>query len=241
MTSVPLSRLTTEGINEFRMYLAGLRSDPKLPVPHHLISDPRTSRAVQAAPRVELQHLATKRQAATLLVELLSQVEIASMSKDVGLWSWLGLVFFDSLCPEISGTRKVRADAHYILDVDHRRIYRHLLRTPFELLRAVPAFNRIFLDQPVSVHGELIEQIAGGRLYVIRAPSIAETVERLYFDSHAGGPKRGATSERRKGNLRSRLPIRVAQLQLTYDVEGMSSDQLLDALGEEFTGWLDSA
>jgi len=241
MTSIPLSRLTIEGIDEFRAYLAGLRDDPRLPVPRHLIEDPRKSRAIPAAPRINLQPLTTKRQAATLLVELLSQVEITAISKDVGLWSWLGLVFFDSLCPESNGTRNVRADAHYILDVDHRRIYRHLLRTPFELLRAIPVFNRIFLDQPVSVHGELIEQIAGGRLYVIRAPSIAETVERLYFDSQTGGPKRGATSERRKGNLRSRLPIRVAQLQLTYDVEGMTADQLIEALGDEFTGWFDPA
>jgi hypothetical protein len=183
----------------------------------------------------------TKRDAAQYLHDLLNSLRIEDLRRDVGLWSWLGLFFFDEICPMEGKVRRVKADAHYILDLQHTRIYRHLLRTPYQVLDAIPKYNSLFLEQPVAVHGELIEQVFGGRLFVIRLPGVAEVVERLYYDPVRHKPKPGFTSENRRGNLRKRLPIRVQQLMLTYDVAGMSADQLLDSLGDEFRTWLGTA
>jgi hypothetical protein len=153
------------------------------------------------------------------------------------LWSWLALYYFDDICPKVDGRRRPKADAHYIYDPDHRRRYRHLLRTPYQILDAVPEHNRIFLEQPVSVHGELVEQVFGGRLYVIRIPGVAAAIEELYLDRETGSPRRGYTNRRRRGNIRERLSARVRQLMLTHDIAGLDGMGLIDLLGQEFASW----
>jgi hypothetical protein len=234
-----LRRLTESGIQEFRTFLAALRVESRTPVPEYLLEAPGMSEVIPTAPTLDRRFFKTKREAATYLHGVLKPLGLDDLMRDQGLWSWLALLYFDSVCPADSSLRrKVRADAHYILNPDHRRIYRHLLRTPYHIIDSIPRFNRIFLEQPLSVHGELIEQVVGGRLFLIRIPAVAEAVDRLYFDHDKGKPKPQITSARRRGNFRSRLPLRVQQLSLTYDVAGMSADQLIESLGEEFTGWL---
>ncbi len=236
---IALRRFTESGIQEFRAFLAALRENTRIPVPDVLLEAPGMSEPVPSAPMLERRSFQKKRDAAGYLHGILKPLELDNLMRDQGLWSWLALLYFDSLCPADSSLRrKVRADAHYILNLDHRRIYRHLLRTPYHIIDSIPRFNRIFLDQPLAVHGELIEQVVGGRLFLIRIPAVAEAVERMYFDHGTGKPKPQITSERRRGNLRSRLPVRVQQLSMTYDVAGMSADQLIEALGDEFSGWL---
>jgi hypothetical protein len=232
---IALRRLTEAGIQDFQSFLAGVKDDPSLPRPDGLLDGPATSESIPLAPLLERRGFETKREAAVYLHGLLKPLRLDGLMRDRGLWSWLSLLYFDSICPDRT---KIRADAHYVLNLDHRRIYRHLLRTPYHVIDSIPCYNRIFLDQPLSVHGELIEQIVGGRLFLIRIPAVAEAVERLYFDKTKSRPKPQITSERRKGNFRSRLPLRVRQISLTYDVAGMSADQLINVLGDEFTGWL---
>lgn len=239
---IALRRFTESGTKEFRSFLGALREDPKIPIPKALLEAAGMSETIPSAPMLEERSFQTKREAAGYLHEILKPLGLTNLMRDEGLWSWLALLYFDSLCPADSSLRrKARADAHYILNLDYRRIYRHLLRTPYHIIDSIPRFNRIFLDQPLSVHGELIEQVVGGRLFLIRIPAVAEAVDRMYFDHDKGKPKPQITSERRRGNFRSRLPLRIQQLSMTYDVAGMSADQLIEALGDEFSVWLQSA
>ena len=237
-----LRRFNDEGMERFSDLLSSLRDGSTASPDFSLLENDRLTREIPSGPTLSLENIDTKSGAAELLRSTLRPLEIPDLMNDRGLWSWLALFHFDSLCPPSpAGRRKVRADAHYILNLDFRRVYRHLLRTPYHIAEVIPKFNRIFLEQPVSVHGELIEQIVGGRLYVIRIPSVAETVDRLYFDESTGKPKRGFTAESRRGNLRTRLPIRIQQLSMTYDIAGMSASHLLKMLGDEFNGWLSTS
>jgi hypothetical protein len=237
--NTPFGRLNDNGIARFREYLAKVRAGEEITPPFEVLNSNECCVPIASAPMVTARAIGTKREAATYLHELIDPLQISDLRRDVGLWSWLGLFFFDAICPLDGEKRKVKADAHYILDLQHTRVYRHLLRTPYQVLESIPKYNSLFLEQPVSTHGELIEQVFGGRLFVIRLPAVAQVVERLYFDAPRRRPKFGFTSESRRGNLRKRLPVRVQQLMLTYDVAGMSADQLLDALGDEFSVWLD--
>lgn len=57
----------------------------------------------------------------------------------------------------------------------------------------------------------------------------------LYWDPHRRGPRKGITpSKPRPGDLRHRLPIRIQQLEKTYDLQSVSASQLISLLGDEF-------
>jgi hypothetical protein len=163
----------------------------------------------------------------------------SNLLSDSGLWSWLALYYFDDVCPVGSnGKREPKADPHYLLDANNsRRRYRHLLATPFQIIGELAIYNRILLDLPVSTHGELTEQVMG-RLYLVRPPAVQALIDRLYFDPIRGRAKRGIIPTKAKpGDLRNRLPVRLRQLLVTYDVAGMECDDLLELLGDEFKAW----
>lgn len=237
-----LRRLTQSGIKHFDDYLADLRNNNSLAVPYHLLNSGEMSEAFVGAPDIDRPGFKTKRDAAEYLNALLSPLDKGNLSRDAGLWTWLALFYFDDLCPKSpSGSRKPNADPHYILDAyNFKRTYRHLLATPYRILRALPKYNRIFLDSPIHIHGDLTEQMMG-RLYLIRKPAVSELIDNLYFDETRARPKRGILNHgvnQRRGDLRNRLPVRIIQLEKNYDVDSLNGGQLLSLLGEEFEGWL---
>jgi hypothetical protein len=62
-----------------------------------------------------------------------------------------------------------------------------------------------------------------------------DLLDRLYWEETQNRPRRGITDMReRPGNLRHRLPIRIRQLEKTYDLMSLTTDQLLELLGDEF-------
>jgi hypothetical protein len=90
------------------------------------------------------------------------------------------------------------------------------------------------LCSPVNILDNMTDRVMQ-RLYVTRIPCIFEVLDRLYWDKDAGRPKRGVASDKpKKGDLRHRLPIRIRQLEKTYDLYSLNADQLLELLGEEF-------
>ena len=102
----------------------------------------------------------------------------------------------------------------------------------------MPDHNRIFLDGPLSVHGEIIEQTIS-RLYMFRLPGVRAAIDRLYFDEARGRPKAGIfpTKIPRRGDLRNRFSARIRQLQMTYDVAAVDATQLIELLGSEFASY----
>ncbi len=234
-----LRRLNENGIAIFKDYLADARKDGSLAAPYHILTSPELSSSITGAPLIERPGFTTKRDAAEYLASALAPIDKGDPVRDAGLWTWLALFFFDDICPKSSrGIRKPNANPHYILDPNNsQRSYRHLLATPYRILRALPDHNRIFLDAPLPIHGDLVEQTVG-RLYVIRKPAVSELIDRLYFDKKRGCQKRGILNKTAKpGDLRNRLPVRIEQLEMTYDIDSLSGDQLLGLLGAEFASW----
>lgn len=235
-----LHRFAPAGLVRFREFLTALRLDPALPLPSKLLTDEGFAVPVPGGPVLEKPGFATKRLAAEYLHRVLDPLSLPDLEQDAALWSWLAAFFFDDVCPPVGGRRRPLANPHYVLEPnDYRRRYRHLLLTPYRLASVMPDHNRIFLDAPLSVHGEIIEQTVS-RLYMFRMPGVRAAIDRLYFDEENGRPKRGIfpTKGERRGDLRNRFPSRVLQLQRTYDVGALSADQLIQLLGAEFAPWL---
>lgn len=239
--NIRLRRFNEAGLAWFKAQLAAIRADPGRDPDPDRLEDPELTVPVEPTILVEKVAFGIKRDAAEYLGMKLTPLKSAILFDDAGLWAWLDLLYFDSVCPKRDGRRKVVADPHYIVDPDFRRRYRHLLATPVRVLWAVPKYNALFLDVPLDTHGEMMEQLMS-RLYVMRIPAVAEAAELLYFDSAIQKRKRGVfPTTPQRGDLRNRFPIRLRQLMLTYDVAALNGEQLVRLLGTEFQRWLPQA
>jgi len=172
---------------------------------------------------------------------LLKELDTTDISGDRGLWSTLALHWFDRLCPaDANEKRAVREEYHYILSADYRHYYRHLVRSPWQLVKDHGQESRFLLisprehRHPLSVHGEILEQF-GGRQQVFSSKTIIRAANRLYFDEQKNRPKSGVAGRGRGSARRFGLVLR--QLDLTYDPESMTDRALLDILPEEFDKW----
>ncbi len=87
------------------------------------------------------------------------------------------------------------------------------------------------------VGGEMIEQIAS-RLEYISCRAVLEALDRLYLDDTRDVErlKPGATSRTRGGAL-GRFITFLEQIAMTYDLYGMTGENILDLLPPEFDEW----
>jgi hypothetical protein len=158
---------------------------------------------------------------------------------DSGAWSWLALDLFDLLCPTAGGSRKVREDARYLLEADdYRKAYRHLLAGPYLLMQAHrgdPESVRGLLATTPDAPGEVYEQLAA-RKYTVTSPSVVQAATFLYFDFNTGKLKRGAGGSA-AGSPR-RLSEVLQQFDLTYDLQAIPANRLLNILPKEFARFL---
>jgi hypothetical protein len=189
-------------------------------------------------PRIEFEEraFATRTEAARYFSDKLEPMPEAAVSANRGLWTWLSLFYFDAVCPASAGRRTVRSTEFYVYDPSYaHRAYYHLLYVPWRVMRLAPDHSRLFLSGPVHQQNEVTREVMK-RLYLLRIPCIFEVLDRLYWDERTGKPRRGIVSKERvkPGDLRNRFPVRIRQLEKTYDLVSLTADQLIELLGEEF-------
>jgi hypothetical protein len=226
--------LNEAGIAQFRSWLeAGARGD----APVGLLSDPKSSEPVPGAAEVEYLPFGSRYDLATHVLASLSGSDLTRISFDRGLWAWLSLFYIDLLCPFQNGTRKLKSFYRYILTSEFRTYYRHLVREAVVLVRDHGERARLFLTSQGSgiTGGEFAEAIAS-RPDLVSNKALVEVAWKLYFDSSKNSPKRGATTPRKPGTLRRYVAI-VQQLDLNYDLQAMTAQQILALLPQEFDKW----
>lgn len=231
-----LRRLQPAGISAFSEYLALARRDPQLEPPYSLLEDTVMSESLGVSAEASRRTFSTRLDAGIYLSALLEQTGLESVERDIGLWSWLSLFYFDELCPPGGhGNRAVKDGARYILEASNfRTYYRHLLAGPYHVVRAHrqhPERTAALLSGQLSTPGELYEQVSS-RLELVSNPAFLDAVNRLYYDPKAGSLKRGA------GGAGAGSPRRLAQVQrqleLTYDFNSLDSSGILALLPDEF-------
>lgn len=161
-----------------------------------------------------------------------------------GMWAWISACYFAQLAP-----RDVRSREHY---VPVRRgsagslLHRHAARTAFELVARHGPNAKFVLQQPMATHGQLLESLTAKQA-TARSHIFFAVARRLYCDD-AGRIARGATSKPKRGTDRKlgdttgmgsirRLPMALARLALTHDVDVMSPESLIPLLPREFKRW----
>jgi hypothetical protein len=171
-----------------------------------------------------------------LLEPVVAKAGRTAIARDKGLWTWLALAWMDVLAPPSGdGTRKLKAHNRWIPNVeDYRKYYRHLLAGPYLIYEAHkddPARALAVLATPVEKPGEVVEQFAS-RQEMITSVSLMAAITALYYDSARKQIKRGAAGK--AGGSSRRLADVLGQFDVTWDIYGMPSDEILDLLPSEF-------
>jgi hypothetical protein len=233
-----MRKLNDEGVRRFAEHL-----DDGAPgeAPLSLLQNPETSETL-FPPLVIADHAFENRyEFGVWLNRRLELFDATMISGDRNLWTSLALRWFDQICPKrVDGTRDVKEPYRYILSTDYRHYYRHLVRSPWQLVRLHGENARFLLvsprenDHPLSVHGEILEQF-GGRQQVLGSRPIVAAASRLYLNPETGRPRKGVAGSGRGSARRFGLVLR--QLDLTYDPEVMPDDGLIRILPAEFSAW----
>jgi hypothetical protein len=233
-----LSRFTPSGLNEFARWI---REGAPGNIPKDLLEDTEFAEQLTGSILMPQKTFADRYEFGLTLVDLLSGYNQQQVSFDRTLWSWLAAYYFEQLCPQDgNGKRALRKDYVYVLS-ESRKYYRHLVRTPWFLVKTHGERCRYLLvsrsgdSTPLSRQSDLLDQLAA-RQFVISSPALVGTAARLYTDQRTGQPTRGAGAK--GGGSPRRLALIANQLSLTYDIHDMPVDRLMKLLPEEFgTRW----
>lgn len=229
-----IRKLNDEGIKAFATYLQTLRSGGTDAPPFHLLTTNEFSEAEPGGVQVQVQSFANSYAMGNYLAATLAPLDRRAIAYDYQLWSWLALYFFDQICPEKNGKRDVLEDAVYIMAqaFDHRRYYRHLLRTPWLAVADNGENAKVLLiTKSGGKRSDIFEQIAAQQTMFGNNTVIAAAYK-LYFDEVSQSPKRGA-SGKGAGSPR-RLVTFIKQIDLTYDLRDCTAEQFIHMLPKEF-------
>jgi hypothetical protein len=232
-----LRKLNDRGLREFEAWIEEGAPSSR---PQHLLTDPATSSPFTPEVRVPRNVSGSRYDFGAMLVQLFAELDPVSISHDRFFWTSLALLWFDQICPPFSTGRRVNKPYHYILSEDYRHYYRHLVRSPWQLVRDHGTYAKLLLlpprdnPYPLRIHGEVLEQL-GGRQSVLRSRALIEEANRLFADKSTGRPRKGVAGSGR-GSAR-RLGLVLRQFDLTYDVENMPDGRLVRILPREFDRW----
>jgi len=236
---VRMRELNAAGIEKFKDFLAAMRetgeSETSLP---ELLSDETYTRLIPNKIEIELGNFSTKYEIAEYLHEKVSKISAEKRYRNVGMWTWLAVFFFDELCPaDTEGSRKIGADSRYILNGEEwDRIFRHLLAGPVLIYDLHRENSIILLYNPVDETGDFLAQLMG-RQEIGTNRGVIEAARILYWDSLKKRPKRSSSPQEHKpGTLRRFVDV-LQQFDLTYDLYSISGEELIQLLPGEFRLW----
>ena len=236
-----LRRLNSTGLELMGAFLDSLTSDVPGGYPSTALIDQATSEQLSVSIDVDENRQFSRRfDAASYLYECLSPIRMSAyqhLERDQGMWSWLSLLWFQHLCSrDENGQFRPRERARWIpvLD-DARRFYRHLLLGPYLIYRThadSPSLIEPVLSNKMEVAtGEVFRTIVETQQFISSAP-VVDLFGRLFYDRSKkklirGAGTKGPGGARRLGDL-------LSQLDRTYDLHTIKTDDLLGLLPGEF-------
>ena len=228
-----LRSFNEEGVERFRAAIQAVRDGGGIERIHALVTDNRFSSPVSPEIDIDDSFFETAAETAEYLTEKLKPLPYGTILSDCGMWSWLAAFYFDCLCPLQDSRRVPRADDHYIPAQHAWRYYRLLLLGPVGIYLTHGEHARILLAKPAHVHGDLAEQFTSRQDFAQNRGLVA-VLDLLYWDVSKGRLKTGSRPNQPKpGTLRRFIAV-AQQLDLTYDLQSMSGEQILELLPDEF-------
>lgn len=241
-----LHELTPEGISAAKNWLAALRSGLSMPLPDVILTSDPYARLVEPTIYVDEREFSSRRDAGIYLIRKLAPLGTLRTINNPYLWSWIGMFYFNQIVrkdadgnPNLGRT----PDIAYVIDPDASRDVRgETRRFANRLMLAYDIYHQhsesawFMLDEPVnSLSRFTMRLVSAPELF--RSKDIVHLAHLLYADPKTRKLKAdvGATSRATAppGSLPRLIDI-LAQLYMTYDVYGMTAEQLLPLLPSEF-------
>lgn len=230
--------LTREGILEARRFLAAVREQPRASATPSdaLLYELPFSRPLVDAPEVELRVFGSRREAADYLGDRLQHIQHRIVD-NAGFWSWLGMFYFASTAPrDDQGQPKLSPrDETFVVHREeqqsYQRRYRHYLWSAWRLQQQHGDEADFLLDQPLHAFGDIADRVFSYNRIFNSAGIVT-----LILDLYTSGGRQKRNFSRSRGGLRHLIRV-LDQLERTYDVYGMSGDQLLRILPPDFDVW----
>jgi len=228
-----LRQFNKGGVDAFRGIIQMLRKDPLAPIDRQILKNDSLTEEVPGGGDVVDKKFKTKGEAGRYLHALLDPIltpdEIVSNG---GLWSWLSLFFFDSVCPPDSfGCRSVNNELYYVYNPKLWPDYnRHFLAMSWK----IPLHHKLVSSRPISQFDRVSQSVMGD-LTLLRIPCIFDVLDHLYWDESIQEIRQNIVlDDVMRGDLRKRFPTVIRQLEKTYDLQSLAADQLVELLGNEF-------
>jgi len=229
--------LNEAGIRRFRAYLERLRRGERGEPPRELLDDPAHSEELAADIAVEDIRFRNRLALGEHLCRMVERLPIEALEGAPGLWAWLSLYWFDQLCPvRGDGSRRPGRDYRHIPDFAYRLRNLHLLYGPYHVYRRHGPLSIVLLSGPVHADSHIYQAITM-RQDLLANRGVIEAALQLYMDRKTGALKAGCQpSQPRPGTVRRFVRV-LQQLDLTYDIYGMSGREILELLPPEFDPW----
>lgn len=238
-------RFNETGLSAFRAHVENHYGTPG-PSANTLISDPALSTPIAGVTLDEERKFASRHEFGEYLCTVLESIDrdlLLSPEYD-NFWAWINAVYFLQLAP-----KEVRKSEHYLCvrtGPAGSLLHRNAARTAFEIVCIHGPHGRFALQRPMHTHGQLLESLSASQT-IIRNRSFFAAAAKMYIDVQGNlkpgyGSKPKKPKDRKpgdsagKGSIR-RLPVALRRLDLTYDVEVLSGDELVAMLPREFARW----
>jgi hypothetical protein len=225
------------GMDRFRSYLAELRKGVVAAPPMELLEDTAYTQELPVDVAVDERSFTDRLAAARHLNGRLKPLGNEITDRDPGLWAWLSLFYFDQLClASADGTHRPGQNYRHIPEFGYRHRYRHLLFGPFQVYRRHGALAALLLAGPLHSESGIYHEIVS-RQDLIANKGVLQAAAMLYLDPRRIRPKPGAQgSHRHPGTVRRFVRV-LQQLDVTYDIYGLTGMQILGLLPQEFDAW----
>lgn len=232
--------LNEAGIRRIREFLLRLKVDRSTEPLPDVLHDTRCSDPAPGGAVVESRSFASKLEFGRYIASALNgRVPDRTLRVSIGLWVWLTLFYFDEVCPpDGHGHRRVLSFEKYIPSAGHISTNpdKHLLFFPWKMITLHGDDAAWLLSGALREDTKVVRELANSYRRNV-STEFVRLARSLYFDEERGRLRTGATTNR-GGSLR-RLDRVMSQLDLTYDVFGISAPNLAGLLPRrEFSRWL---
>ncbi len=236
-----LARLTPGGIIAFTDFLDNIQTSEINNKRETILESPSLSEIVVDAECIDIDKFPTSKfKAAEYLYALISTADISSPEKDIGLWSWLTLLYFEKVCKkDKDGNIKQEFLANWILEPqNYSRYYKQKLAGPWRIYKTYkdnPEIAMSILAGTIDTPGEVYGVLASSQ-EIVSNSSIIELSAYLYYDRKNNKLKTGAASKDAGGSRR--LTMVIKQFARTWDLYGMGYKAIAGLLPNEFNKFI---
>jgi len=237
MSTTSIRYFNEDGLNEFERIIGEIRNGTLNAVPEDLVYGSNYTELLDPEVSIELVDFKNKKELVPYLTDRLNLRTNKHLYFDKGMWSWLSAFYFDNICPvDGHGKRKVNESAFYLLrdPKNYTKYYRHTLAYPCRIYSELGDSSKIFLIGTFQKRGEITEQF-GAYQEIALNKGILDAANQMYWDESKENLKRGAAG---KGAGSARRLVRIIrQYQMTYDLNSMKGNEIVELLPQEFAKW----